>query len=185
MLKALAWLLCAWPILVLAQNQADTARSAAGCGPDEVQFDVKTDKNQHALPSPEPGKALVVVFEDEKTGTSLKIGGVTTRVGLDGKWAGANHAESYFAFPADPGDHRLCVNWQSSLKRFSRLGAATTLTAEAGKVYFYRVEIEERSDHAPAVRLKKVDSAEGQFQIASHALSTSHPKEAAPEGSSN
>jgi hypothetical protein len=181
MLKLLACLLCASPILVLAQTQADTARSAAGCGPDEIQFDVKTDKKQHVVASPDPGKALVVVFEDEKVGTSLKIGSVTTRVGLDGKWVGANHAESYFAFPVDPGDHRLCVNWQSSFKRFSKLGAAATLSAEAGKVYFYRVELEERSDHPPAVRLEMVDNAEGQFQLASHALSTSRAKETAPE----
>jgi hypothetical protein len=32
---------------VRAQDQATTARTAAGCGADNVQFDVKTDKSQH------------------------------------------------------------------------------------------------------------------------------------------
>ncbi|MFY9531896.1 MAG: hypothetical protein WAR24_23580 [Candidatus Acidiferrales bacterium] len=30
---------------VFAQDQAAVARAAAGCGPDQVEFDVKTDKN--------------------------------------------------------------------------------------------------------------------------------------------
>jgi Protein of unknown function (DUF2846) len=185
MIKRLALFLCAWPVLALAQDQAAAARSAAGCGPDEVQFDVKTDKNQHPVASPESGKALVVVFENEKReNTTFKIGAVTTRVGLDGKWVGANHGESYFFFPVDPGEHRLCTNWQSSLKRFSHLGSATSLTAEPGKVYFFRVEVEERPEHPPAVQLELVDSANGQFQISSRALSTSHPKEASTEVSS-
>ncbi len=32
---------------------------AAGCGPNEIQFDVKTDKHQHPAGTPEPGKTAV------------------------------------------------------------------------------------------------------------------------------
>jgi hypothetical protein len=51
---------------VFAQDRAAAARAAAGCGPDKVQFDVKTDKQQHSESQPEGGKALVYVFENEK-----------------------------------------------------------------------------------------------------------------------
>ena len=95
---------------VLAQDDAAAARSAAGCGPAEVNFDVKTDKKQHPAPKPEQGKALVYVFLDVKQQAStINIGSVTTRVGLDGAWIGANHGRSYLFFPVGPGDHRVCA----------------------------------------------------------------------------
>lgn len=156
---------------VFAQGQATTL-AAAGCGPNEVQFDVKTDKNRHPGAQPESGRALVYVFN---AGSSA--GRVTTRIGLDGAWVGANHGESYFFFPVDPGDHRLCTNWQSSFKRLSKVGSAANLKAEAGKVYYFRTKIyfEEKSNQ-PTVKLELVDDAEGQFLIASSAFSTFHPK---------
>jgi hypothetical protein len=128
---------------------------------------------------PEAGKPLIYVFEEEKTDVGFKIGAVTTRVGLDGAWAGANHGQSYFYFPVDPGDHRLCTAWQSSLQRLSKLGAATSFTAEAGKVYYFRVEVEERKDRQPNLQLAPVDVAEGQLMVASSALSNSHAKKPA------
>lgn len=183
MIKALALFFFAWPVLVLAQDQAAAARAAAGCGADGVDFGVKTDKSKHPLAQPEAGKALVYVLEYERRNTTFNIGngGITTRVGLDGHWVGANHGASYFFFSVDPGEHRLCTNWQSSFKTFSKLGSATSFLAEAGKVYFFRVEVELRPEHLPAVRIDPVDNADGQFQISSSAFSTSHPKEIARE----
>lgn len=172
----LAILLFASPLV--AQDQAGTARAAAGCGPADVQFDVKTDKNQHPIAQPEAGKALVVVFQEERQdpGINLNLAAPLTRVGLDGKWVGANRGQSYFFFSVDPGDHRLCTNWQSSFKRLSKLGSAVTFTAEAGKVYFFRQQVEERHDRSPNLQLEPADNADGQFKIASLALSTSRPK---------
>ena len=90
---------------VVAQDQATAARSAAGCGGDNVQFDVKTDKSRHPQGQVPPGKALVYVFEVERTDAqAFKIGAVTMRIGLDGQWVGANHGNTYFYFPVDPGD---------------------------------------------------------------------------------
>jgi hypothetical protein len=157
---------------VFAQDQAAAARAAAGCGPSEVQFDVKTDKNQHPVAQPQTGKALVYVFQNE-------LWKATTRVGLDGAWVGANHGESYFFFPVDPGDHRLCTNWQSVHKAFSKLGSAASLTAEAGKVYYFRTKVYESQEspvHRPALKLEPLDSAEGQLLVASSSFSSSHAK---------
>ena len=161
----------------LAQDQAADARAAAGCGPENIQFDVKVDKKQHPAPQPEAGKALVYVFEEERwDGDKTNIGAVTTRVGLDGAWVGANHGQSYFTVAVDPGDHRVCSAWQSVLKRYSKLGSAASFTAEPGKVFYFRVIVDERTEHQPSIRLEPVDPAEALMLIASSGLSTSQPK---------
>ncbi|MGA8367698.1 MAG: hypothetical protein ACLQMT_13120 [Candidatus Acidiferrales bacterium] len=167
------FLLFATPML--AQNQA--ALAAAGCGSDKIQFDVKTDKKQHPAAQPDPGKALVYVFEQEKLDPG-SIDGLhaTTRIGLDGQWVGANHGESYFFFSVDPGEHNLCANWQSSLGMYSKLASAATLSAEAGHVYYFQTTVGERTHRQPAIWLKALDPAEGNLLLASSSFSTSHPK---------
>jgi hypothetical protein len=161
----------------LAQEEAAAARAAAGCGPNEVQFDVKTDKRQHPASQPEAGKALVYVFQDEKRDPEVSyIGSPTTRLGLDGTWIGANHGKSYFFFSVDPGDHHLCANWQSGLNTLYKQGSAASFSAVAWKVYYFRVTVEQRIKREPALYLEPVDPAEGQLLIASSSFSTSHPK---------
>jgi hypothetical protein len=163
---------------VLAQDSGSAPRAAAGCGPSQVQFDVKANKNLHTTAQPEPGKALIYVFEEERrdSGTTW-LGSVTTRVGLDGSWAGANHGKSYVSISADPGEHRLCTDWQSSLKTLFKVGSAATLTAEAGKIYYYRTIVYyPTKEREPQVKLEPLDSAEGQFLISSSAFSRFQPK---------
>ena len=159
--------------LMAQQDQAAAAFAAAGCGQNEVQFDVKTDKKQHPLPQPAPGKAMVYVLEEDFA--AFCIGGcITTRVGVDGAWVGANQGKSYLFFIVDPGDHRVCTAWQSSLKGRSQVSAAISLTAEAGKSYYFRTFV-----FNGALKLKQVDSANGPLLILSSALSTSQPKQPA------
>jgi hypothetical protein len=174
----LAFLLFASP--VFAQDQAAAARAAAGCGPQQIQYDVKTDKKQHPAPQPETGKALVYVFEEVR-GNQLGVGvtGVTSRVGLDGTWIGANRSKTYFFFSVDPGNHRLCTNWQSSVASRSKLGSAASLTAEAGKTYYFKTKVyslPEREQYEVIFRLEPLDPAEAQLLVASSALSISQPK---------
>jgi hypothetical protein len=49
-------MLFAYP--VLAQDSAASALEAAGCGPNDVHFEVKTDKKQHPTAQPEVGLAF-------------------------------------------------------------------------------------------------------------------------------
>jgi hypothetical protein len=178
-LGVLVLTICAVPVFAegKAQDQAAAARAAAGCGPDQVQFSVKTDGKNHPVAQPEAGKAVVYFFEKDKQEPDFThVGEVTTRVGLDGAWVGANRGMSYFFFTVDPGEHHVCANWQSSLKRYSKLGAAATFTAEAGKAYYFRARVQERKERQPEVRLEAIDNSEGQFLIAASAYSTSHPK---------
>jgi hypothetical protein len=156
---------------VLAQDPSTATPAGAGCGSNDVQFDVVTNRNQHTVAQPEPGKALIYVVEDIERGPTM-------RVGLDGAWVGANKGRSYFFFSVEPGDHHVCTNWQSGVfkKTAMRIGSAITLTAEAGKVYYLRTQVYERSESDRTVKLEPVEAAEGQFLISSSFFSTSHPK---------
>ncbi len=173
-----AFLFAAPAIATHAQNNQDAATltRAAGCGASDVEFNVKTDRIQRPTAQPAPGKALVYIFNVYRSGASFNIGSVTVRVGLDGDWVGANHGDSYFYFPVDPGDHRICAEWQSSFERLSRLASAASLSAEPGKVYYFRAVADNNSHGAPAVKLEPLDPAEAILLSANSAFSTSRPK---------
>lgn len=69
---------------LFAQDQAAAARAAAGCGPNEIKFTVKTDKGQHPSAQPAAGKAMVYVFGGENIdlgGIVIGKSGATTRRG--------------------------------------------------------------------------------------------------------
>lgn len=172
---------------LLAQDQAEEARTAAGCGPTDTQFNVKRDKKQHPTAQPEAGKALVYVFGDEDidNDVSLRFGDAITRWGVDGTWVGATDWKSYFYFPVEVGDHRLCVRRQSGFKRISRVSAALSITAEAGKSYYFRLKTARHSPddkgHAlQNVALEAVDPAQAQILIANTPFGVSHIKPEKP-----
>ena len=158
-----------------AQN-AESGASQGACGPKEVHFDAATTAGNP--PALMPGKALVYVSEvfNKVPG---ELGNPTIRIGLDGVWMGATRANSYLAFPVDPGEHHLCTNWQSHLKRLSREAAFAGFTAEAGKTYYFRARIGYESSGSATTMtldLDAVNSDEGQYLIASGPASTSRPQ---------
>ena len=166
-------LVCAAP--VIAQDRSTDLRAAAGCGPTATEFSVKVDKNQHVVTQPQPGKALVYVIAEENPDDSYNIGDITTRVGLDGTWVGANYGASYLSFPLAPGEHHVCVDWQSSLASRQQLSGAAELTAEAGKTYYFRTRILPSGlagGRREELWLKQVDSAEGLLLLSKAGQST-------------
>jgi hypothetical protein len=167
-----------FPLAAQSQaSQSASAMAAAGCGPANVQFSVKTEKNVHPTTQPGPGKALVYVFEQEKLDPGFEIdSNVTMRIGVDGKWVGADHGESYLLLPVDPGNHSVCASWQSVLESRAKLAAAASLTAESGKVYYFAVKVDARSHDRPAVWMEPLDPAESNILLASSPQSNSHPK---------
>jgi hypothetical protein len=150
-----------------AQDEASLARAAAGCGRNEIQFDVKTNKTQHPQAPADAARAVIYVF----SGAEFP----NVRIGMDGRWMGANHGESYFFFMAEPGEHRLCWDVQKGQEKLSDQGAATTFTAEAGKVYFFRTTLRGH-ELVPEWKFERIDGAEGLFLVSSWPLSTSSPK---------
>ena len=179
-MRKIIWMALVWALPAMGQSAPADLRGAAGCGPANEQFHVKVDKTKHAMTQPEAGKALVYVIVEEypRPQGYIYIGNITTRVGLDGNWVGANYGESYVSFAAEPGEHHLCTDWQSVLKSRQRLSDAVDLVADAGKTYFYRaklwsgnVETKERPGHDADLRLMEVDASQGMLMVSKTAAS--------------
>lgn len=164
----------------LAQNDADAAiaKTKAACGPDNIFFDVKTSDTSHAPATPPDGKALVFVIHQVYTPNNCDDGddcGILARVGLDGSWAGAFYGASYLYMSVDPGDHHLCTNWQSVFASRSSHAALTSFTAEAGRVYYFRMRLF-GDNGAVIMDLDQINSDEGKYLIASYPASESHAR---------
>jgi hypothetical protein len=155
----------------------DAGRVAAACGPNAARFGFDATSPDPPQP-PAMGaasKALVYVIADGNF--------QTTRVGLDGAWAGATQGDSRLWFLVELGEHHLCADWQPSRTR-TMLGASsnkvislTSFTAEAGKVYYFRARFS--ASWVPTgvggininqLDLEPVNTDEAQFLIASYPL---------------
>jgi hypothetical protein len=156
-----------------AQDSAGTTAALSACGPAKVKFEVTPDQTPQ-LSKPPDGKALVYVVEDRGDAACL-VGCETIRVGLDGSWTGANQGNTHFSFTVLPGEHHLCANWQSSLKRYSSLHALANFTAEAGKVYYFRTRVLS-SKAFDYLDLDTLNSDEGRYLVAASPAVVSHPK---------
>jgi hypothetical protein len=162
-------------VSAFAQESATVLPPHAACGPLGVNFDTETSTAQPPT-QPDPGKALVYVAQDFTT-VQPSIGSPRIKVGLDGTWMGATHGKSFLFFQVDPGEHHLCIKWQSSLERFSKLASFAHLTAEAGKTYYFRARIAFSSQWATEyLDLDALDPDEGQYMVATSQLMASHPK---------
>jgi hypothetical protein len=108
---------------------------------------------------------------------AIHIGTPPTRFGVDGTWVGANGHRSYFFFPVEPGDHRLCISAQSKIQSVvNSTTAAISFTAEAGKAYYFQTRTPARENSNAGIKLEPVDPAEAQVLISGTAFSTSHLK---------
>jgi len=153
------------------------AALSAACGDEKAALRVELQKdthalNDHVLTEPAPGKAEVVFIEDADFRQSCFLCSIANRIGIDGRWVGANQGNSYFAIAVAPGEHHMCTDWQSSdpdLKSKTGLGE---INAEAGQIYFYRVRIT-RTGYG--LELVPVDRQEGSFRLRSATLSIATP----------
>ncbi len=154
-----------------ALAQTPNTRLPAACGPGKVDFEAKLDKSQHTTVQPEPGKARIYFIQT--VNTDMLNTYTTSRLGIDGAWVGGNKHNSYFSVSIEPGEHHLCASmWHS---RFDQYVVLAHLTAEPGKVYYYRlgfIETRGLSDW----KLDPIDSDEAEYLVASYPLSVSTPK---------
>lgn len=165
-------------VSAFAQDLSLTTAESA-CGPAHVQFVIKTSNSDHPqLALPDPGKALVYVVEDQKFKV---VNDVTTRIGVDGTWVGANRGNSYFSFSVEPGKHHLCADWISGFLPGGRLVSLTSFTAESGAVYYLRTRTSSsppsgKAGDGASIDLEFVNADEGRLLVASSGLSQSQPK---------
>jgi hypothetical protein len=163
-------LLC---LATTAFAQDHIGAAPAACGDLSVSMAVNLDNSaQHAIQQPEPGKALVYFIQDTGRGSTLAY--PTTKIGIDGKWVGANKKSSYFAVAVEPGERHLCAMVQSSFVGGGMEFAH--LTAEAGKTYFFRTRIFFAEKTAEYFSLVPADIDEAKYLIESSPLATAHAR---------
>jgi Protein of unknown function (DUF2846) len=159
-----------------AQSVLTNSAVAPGCGAEGAKFDVTTVDNRQSPGQPDKGKALVYFVEDDtEFGSSPKP---TTRAGLDGKWVGATHGNSYFSFSIDPGEHHLCASWQRAvIVRQGLKTAAAHFSTQAGSIYYFRVKNTWTLDLGVAgISLEPLDNDEGRVLVKQFSLSSFRPK---------
>ncbi len=161
------------PSPLFAQDQPPAAAApTAACGNLGVSMAVNLDSKHHTVAQPEPGTAQIYFIQD--TGLSITLAYPSTKIGIDGKWVGANKKNSYFAVPVSPGEHHLCAAIQSSFVRNDI--ELAHLSAEAGKVYYYRTRIIVSKDGPEYLGFVPVDSDEAAYMIASYPEATAHAR---------
>lgn len=113
--------------------------TSQGCGPAAESFTVTKGPKAQADLRPEAGKALIYFVQDDRFFS--KHPPPTIKWGLDGAWVGATQHRLYFRMTLEPGEHRLCAEWQvpDKISKSTIFGAAT-LHAKAGETYYYRAE---------------------------------------------
>jgi hypothetical protein len=160
-----------------ARAMDNAGPGAPGCGEDSAKFAVDIDSGA-ATATAEPGKALVYFIEDDSNFGSFPK--PTTRMGVDGKWVGATHGNSYMALALDPGEHHLCASWQFGvILGKGKMASAAHFTAEAGGVYYFEVKntfIRGDNSAITDMKLKPLDSDEGQLLANKYSVSVSKPK---------
>jgi len=165
---AFALLLLAAPVLA----QTPTANPLAACGQSPVNFKVHLKDGQNP-PQLEPGKALVYFIHDAGTRYGVGFGAYpTTKFAMDGKWVGADHGNSWFAVPVDPGVHHACATLQSSFFGGTELAH---FMAVAGHSYYYRTRFV-LSGSTELLELERIDSDQGRYLAMSYPMSVATPK---------
>jgi hypothetical protein len=179
-----ALVLFVFAVSAFAQDQTAIVAAQSACGAKTVNFDAKQDPIQHPTLQPEPDRAAVYVIEDlgqcpdcgRVSISPTDIDDAVVKVGMDGGWIGATRGNSYLSISAEPGEHHMCLNWQSSLAERSRAFAMINFTAEAGKIYYFRARLFPGGNGDYSFDLDLVNSDQGKYLVASTAFSVSHPK---------
>ena len=162
----------------VAQAGATTLPDA--CGKDELRFNVTTEKDQPTSGAPSAGKAQIILVENMDTPLyRFWLRRPTIRIGVDGAWVGANHGDSYFTLAVDPGEHHLCVDWQSGSRSLKQKAGLGSFTAKPGKVYYYQAKVGLREISRDlterSLELAPLDEDNGKYRVKISQVSTATP----------
>jgi hypothetical protein len=155
-------------LLLLSMSMSATAQSAdaiykQACGPLQAKFIVEQAKGQPPT-APGPGKALVFFIQ--------KGNGFTTRVGLDGAWAGVLQSDSYIFVSVASGEHHACA---ASLNRKRPEVELVNFKVEAGKTYYYLLRGISAYETPGTMEFGPADHDEARYLIASDPQSVATP----------
>src|SRR5580692_12136110 len=87
--------LCLSALTLVAQGNSAVTGSKkppeSACGGRSLRFEVQTDAQQHPIPVPPEGKAMMYVIQKRERDNMA--------VGMDERWIGTNGPHTYFYFP--------------------------------------------------------------------------------------
>jgi hypothetical protein len=167
-------LLFGLPAYTQAQSSKD---QSGGCGSSKDAWDVATVKEHPPDPQHQDDKALVYVIQTMVDAPPIGGTKATTRLGVDGAWVGANHGNSYFFFPVDPGHHSICTDWQSALFTRSGLVSAVDFNGKAGKTYYFQIRVRDVTNESNGqVEIDRIYKSEAGLLLPKSEFATSHPK---------
>ena len=152
--------------VAMAQNDAAIEKAKSACGPGRAHFDVEATDYTNSVTQPTSGKALVYVIAE---------GPITARIGLNGAWVGAVEGNSHLSFPVDPGEQHVCASWQSIFIKTNKLVGLSSFTAEAGKVYYFRVRVTVQGQN-PILDMETINGDQGSYMVLKSKISESHVK---------
>lgn len=166
---AVIFLSCAaFTQVAMAQNDAAIDKAKSACGPGQVHFDLEAINYTDSITQPASGKALVYVIAE---------GPITARIGLKSAWVGAVEGGSHLSFPVDPGEHHVCASWQSIFVKTNKVVGLFSFTAEAGKIYYFRVRATIQGQNASALLdMEPINSDQGSYMVLKSKISESHVK---------
>ena len=177
MKPSIALLLLCVASSTFGQDSAPPQASAVapGCGPANGSFEVKSESKQHPVAAPQDGKAIVYFLQDDKYFKSRPR--PTDRWGIDGQWVGATQANDYAYYYVDPGEHHLCVQWQTRIDLQSgHQTAVAHFRAVAGKSYYFRA-LDRDNRGIDEVKLGPADRDQAQLLMTIFGYSSSKPKD--------
>jgi hypothetical protein len=155
---------------------AQSVEGVPGCGQDSEHFDVKTSKKQAPETKAVASQAAVYFVQDDREFQSTPK--PVMRVGIDGKWVGATHGNSYVMAVVEAGERHLCTNWQASVGiGMPKQSGALHFTAEAGKSYYFVAKNRWfREKGLIPMKLEALDSDQGQLLVSQFAYAEAKPK---------
>lgn len=176
MKRAFLLLLCSVATtFTLAQNAPTVKEAKSACGPFNVNFHVDRGGHRHPLATAITGRAQVYIVEYWLPPGVLSWGfNPTIRVGMDGKWMGADQGNSYMFFTVAAGQHHLCVSTQSKITQPHEV-VLYGFNAKPDQVYFFRVRMPDIGK-TTGLLLDPLNIDEAQLLVAEypHATSTAN-----------
>jgi len=165
--KQIAGFLSLCAVLLLVPS-AKAGKLPSSCGPMGAHPSIQLQTFSRKL-SPIPvGMARLVVVQ--QIGVCPHCGVV--RVGLNGKWIGANKGDSWFAVTIPPGKQRVCVAWNAPFVRLTDRIHLTELDAEAGKTYYLETTALTGKYEVNRVLLEKTTQNEAWFLRSNSKMAT-------------
>jgi hypothetical protein len=160
------------------------------CGRDKIDFEIATEKATAPPAPPADGKARIIFIETlnrPSFWSGANVSDIETRFGVDGAWVGATKSNTYFTVDIAPGEHHLC----SSVRGSKDMIGVATVSAEAGKTYYFEYKIEPTVSHghtnggmtgpvsttsvALSSGFSKLEEEEGKFRVKASKVAIATP----------